>query len=193
MGLIMNESMDVIKQSLQNSPILWKGDYPYFIHPLTDGVPRIESKVLKSVIDVVYEMVNWKNIDIILGIEAMGLPICSPLALKAEKPLVVCRKRSYGMDSEVKISQETGYSKGELFLNDISPNERVLIVDDVLSTGGTMRAVFDGVIRAGATTSHMITLVEKGEGMKNLQNDYPDIKIESIIKLEMDGDNIILL
>ena len=39
----------------------------------------------------------------------------------------------------------------------------------------------------------MITLVEKGEGMKNLQNDYPDIKIESIIKLEMDGDNIILL
>ena len=97
------------------------------------------------------------------------------------------------MDSEVKISQETGYSKGELFLNDISPNERVLIVDDVLSTGGTMRAVFDGVIRAGATTSHMITLVEKGEGMKNLQNDYPDIKIESIIKLEMDGDNIILL
>ena len=84
----MNESMDVIKQSLQNSPILWKGDYPYFIHPLTDGVPRIESKVLKSVIDVVYEMVNWKNIDIILGIEAMGLPICSPLALKAENPLL---------------------------------------------------------------------------------------------------------
>ena len=189
----MNDSMDVIKQSLQNSPVLWKGDYPYFIHPLTDGVPRIKPKVLKSVIDVVYEMVNWKNIDIILGIEAMGLPLCSPLALKAEKPLVVCRKRSYGMDSEVKISQETGYSKGELFLNDISPNERVLIVDDVLSTGGTMRAVFDGVIRAGATTSHMITLVEKGEGMKNLQNDYPDIKIESIIKLEMDGDNIILL
>ena len=189
----MNESMDVIKQSLQNSPVLWKGDYPYFIHPLTDGVPRIEPKVLKSVVDVVYEMVNWEEIDIILGIEAMGLPICSPLALKAEKPLVVCRKRSYGMDSEVKISQETGYSKGELFLNDISPNERVLIVDDVLSTGGTMRAVFDGVIRAGATTSHMITLVEKGEGMTNLQNDYPDTKIESIIKLEMDGDNIILL
>ena len=33
---------------------------PVFIHPLTDGVPRIESKVLKSVIDVVYEMVIGK-------------------------------------------------------------------------------------------------------------------------------------
>lgn len=189
----MNKSMDVIKQSLQNSPILWKGDYPYFIHPLTDGVPRIEPEVLSSVIDIVYSMVNWDEIDIILGIEAMGLPICSPLALRAQKPLVVCRKRSYGMESEVRISQETGYSKGELFLNDISLNERVLIVDDVLSTGGTMRAVFDGITRAGATTAHMITLVEKGEGMTNLQNDYPNVKIESIIKLEMDGDKIILL
>ena len=68
-----------------------------------------------------------------------------------------------------------------------------MIVDDVLSTGGTMRAVFDGIARAGATTAHMITLVEKGEGMTNLQNDYPNVKIESIIKLEMDGDKIILL
>ena len=90
------------------------------------------------------------------------------------------------MDSEVDFTGNRIF-KRRLFLNDISPNERVLIVDDVLSTGGTMRAV---LMESSSRRyySHMITLVEKGEDEK-LQNDYPDIKIESIIKLEMDGDN----
>ena len=56
-----------------------------------------------------------------------------------------------------------------------------------------MRSIFDGVKKAGASLVHMITLVEKGEGMKELKFDYPEIEIESIIKLEMDGEDIILL
>ena len=189
----MDGQIDIIKNSFLNAPVLWKGDYPYFIHPLTDGVPRIDPEVLESVVELVFKMVDWNKIDVILGIEAMGLPICSPLSIKAKRPLVVGRKRSYGLNGEEKISQETGYSKGELYLNDLKQGERVLIVDDVLSTGGTMRAVFDGVQKTGANLVHMITLVEKGEGMKRLQSNYPAIKIESIIKLEMDGDQIVLV
>lgn len=189
----MHDEIGIIRNSFANAPVLWKGDYPYFIHPLTDGVPRIDPEVLQSVVDLVFKMVNWENIDVILGIEAMGLPICAPLSIKAKKPLVVARKRSYGLGDEVKISQETGYSKGEIYLNDLNQGERILVVDDVLSTGGTMRSIFDGVKKAGANLVHMITLVEKGEGMKELKFDYPEIEIESIIKLEMDGEEIILL
>ena len=40
---------------------------------------------------------------------------------------------------EIEINQETGYSKGSIFLNDIKPGEKIAIIDDVLSTGGTIR------------------------------------------------------
>ena len=43
------EEIEVLKQSFIKAPIIWKGDYPYFIHPITDGVPRLEPDVLKAV------------------------------------------------------------------------------------------------------------------------------------------------
>ncbi|MDE0954793.1 MAG: phosphoribosyltransferase family protein, partial [Candidatus Poseidoniales archaeon] len=109
------------------------------------------------------------------------------------KPLVVVRKRQYGLEGEVVIDQSTGYSKGEMFLNDVKPGERVVIVDDVLSTGGTIRAIIKGIEKTGAQIMHIITVVEKGPGLKLLQTDYPNIKIESLVRLEMDGANIVIL
>jgi hypothetical protein len=53
--------------------------------------------------------------------------------------------------------------------------------------------VIEGVRRAKANVSHIIAVVEKGEGMKRLQNLYPDISIQSLVALEMDGDKVVLL
>ena len=103
-------------------------------------------------------------------------------------PLVIARKRSYGLDGEVEIDQSTGYSKGAMYLNDLREGERIAIVDDVLSTGGTLEAVIEGVRRAKANVTDIIAVVEKGEGLKRLQSLYPDIRIQSLVRLVMDGE-----
>ncbi len=190
---IMEEAMQRLRNSLQNAPVIWKGDYPYFIHPLTDGVPRLDPEVLSAVTDLCLEAIDWQEVDLIIGIEAMGLPLTAPLSINSGKPLVVVRKRQYGLEGEVTIDQSTGYSKGEMYLNDIKSGERVVIIDDVLSTGGTIRAIIDGIEKTGARIMHVITVVEKGPGLEKLQQDYPNIKIESLVRLEMDGANIVIL
>ena len=68
-----DEKIALLKQSIDDAPLIWKGDYPYFIHPLTDGVPRQESELLAAARDLVMQKVEWQGIDVILGIEAMGL------------------------------------------------------------------------------------------------------------------------
>jgi len=138
-------------------------------------------------------MIDWESIDLILGIEAMGLPLTSPLSMRNNRPQVVVRKRSYGLEGEVAIDQSTGYSKGSMFLNDIQKGERVLIVDDVLSTGGTLDAILQGVEKIGAIIEAVIVVVEKGPGLKQLQEKYPHIKISSLVRLEMDGGKVVLL
>tara|TARA_B100001287_G_scaffold276713_1_gene288884 strand:- start:1226 stop:1813 length:588 start_codon:yes stop_codon:yes gene_type:complete len=187
------EEIDILKQSLEKAPIIWKGDYPYFIHPITDGVPRLEPNVLEAIIDLSVPLINWDNIDIILGIEAMGLPLMAPLSMRTNIPMVIARKRQYGLEGEIEINQETGYSKGSIFLNDIKPGEKIAIIDDVLSTGGTIRSVIEGVKRTGAVIQNIVVVVEKGPGMKILQNDYPNIKFDSLVKLEMDGEKVVIL
>ena len=189
----MSNPLQRLKESLLAAPIIWKGDYPYFIHPLTDGVPRLDPQVLTAVVELIEKRVRWESIDLMLGIEAMGLPLTSPLSMRNNKPQVVIRKRSYGLDGEVAIDQSTGYSKGSMFLNDIKKGERVLIVDDVLSTGGTLDAVISGVESIGALIELIVVVVEKGPGLKQLQQKYPHIEISSLVQVEMDGGNVVIL
>ena len=189
---IMKE-IEILKQSLVKAPIIWKGDYPYFIHPITDGVPRLEPNVLEAIIELSLPLINWDSIDIILGIEAMGLPLMAPLSMRTGIPMVIARKRQYELEGEVEINQETGYSKGSIFLNDIKPGEKIAIIDDVLSTGGTMRSVIEGVKKTGAVIENIVIVVEKGPGMELLQQDYPNIKFDSLVKLEMDGEKVVIL
>jgi len=189
----MSDAMEQLRASLQAAPVIWKGDYPYFIHPVTDGVPRMNPDVLTAITELVVDRVDWSRVDILLGIEAMGLPLTAPLSMATGIPLVIARKRSYGLEGEVEIDQSTGYSKGAMYLNDLKQGERVAILDDVLSTGGTLEAVIEGIRRAGAEVAEIIAVVEKGGGLRRLQGIYPELSIQSLVRLEMDGDKVVLL
>ena len=177
--------MQRLSASLESAPIVWKDGYPYFVHPVTDGVPRLEGEVLSAIVHLIGERVDWDEVDLILGIEAMGLPLTAPLSVQHDRPLVVARKRAYGLDGEVVVDQSTGYSKGAMYLNDVRPGERVLIVDDVLSTGGTLRAVIDGIRRCGAEVAQVVIVVEKGPGMADLHRDDPSLNLSALIAVDV--------
>lgn len=181
----MDQAMQRLSASLESAPIVWKDGYPYFVHPVTDGVPRLEGEVLSAIVQLIGERVDWNQVDLILGIEAMGLPLTAPLSVQHDRPLVVARKRAYGLEGEVVVDQSTGYSKGAMYLNDVRPGERVLIVDDVLSTGGTLRAVIDGIRRCGAEVAQVVIVVEKGPGMADMHRDDPSLNLSALIAVDV--------
>ena len=184
--------LELLKDSVVNAPVVWKEGYPYFVHPLSDGVPRQSAELLSAARDLISEGVDWDSIDIILGIEAMGIPLAAALCLSSGKPLVIGRKRQYGLPGEVAIDQSTGYSKGEIFLNDIDVGARVLIVDDVVSTGGTLHPILKAVEKSGAIVQDCWIVFEKGEGMNKIRatGSWP---LNSLVRIEMQDDKIVVL
>ena len=189
-AVIRMNPIDRLKDCLVDSPVIWRGEYAYFVHPIRDGIPRVNPELLISVTEAIESEVDWNQVDVLVGIEAMGLPLSTLLSVRNGKPLVVARKRSYGLEGEMKVDQSTGYSKGELYLNDLHPGDRVLIVDDVLSTGGTMRAMIQGIHLCGAEISRIVVVFEKGDGLKLLQEET-GLDIRSLIEVAMDGDKIV--
>ncbi|MBT3772361.1 MAG: adenine phosphoribosyltransferase [Euryarchaeota archaeon] len=182
----------LLQESVINAPVVWKGEYAYFIHPLSDGVPKQSAELLGVARDLISEKVNWDEIDLILGLEAMGIPLAAALCLDSGKPLVIGRKREYGLPVEVAIDQTTGYSKGEIFLNDISVGDRILVVDDVVSTGGTMLPVLKTLESIGAIVQDCWIVFEKGDGVSKVREEgnWP---LNSLIKMKMEGENITIL
>ena len=180
-----SDPLSVLQDSLRGSPIIWKGDYPYFIHPISDGIPRMDADVLRATRDLIVEMVDWSKIDLIVSVEAMGLPLLAAVGDATGKPTVVIRKREYGMEGEVRVDVSTGYSKSTTFINDISPGERILIVDDVISTGGTLEPILATLEEMGVILQDIVIAIEKGEGRERLAKERPGWPIRTLARIDI--------
>ena len=180
-----SDPLSVLQDSLRGSPIIWKGDYPYFIHPISDGIPRMDADVLRATRDLIVEMVDWSNIDLIVSVEAMGLPLLAAVGDATGKPTVVIRKRQYGMDGEVRVDVSTGYSQSTTYINDIKQGERILIVDDVISTGGTLEPILATLEEMGVILQDIVIAIEKGEGRERLAKERPSWPIKTLARIDI--------
>lgn len=180
----------LLRESALRAPVVKKGDYDYFIHPLTDGVPRIEPALLKEVVDEVLAVANTQ-VDLILTAEAMGIPLATALSERTGVPFAIVRKRSYGLPGELPVHQQTGYSTAQLYLNGVKPGDRILFVDDVISTGGTLGPLIEAVRRAGGHLVDIVVLFEKGEG-RRLVEERHGVKVKTLLRVEVRGGRVVL-
>ena len=180
-----SDPLSVLQDSLRDSPIIWKGDYPYFIHPISDGIPRMDADVLRATRDLIVEMVDWSNIDLIVSVEAMGLPLLAAVGDATGKPTVVIRKRQYGMEGEVRGDVSTGYSQSTTYINDIKQGERILIVDDVISTGGTLEPILATLEEMGVILQDIVIAIEKGDGRERLAKERPSWPIKTLARIDI--------
>jgi adenine phosphoribosyltransferase len=155
--------LDRLVASLETCPMVKREDYNYFIHPITDGVPIIDPALLREVCTAMLKMLDLNGVDKLVVVEAMGIHIGSILSVMTDIPLTIMRKREYKLPCEIAVHQTTGYSKGELYLNGIYSGDRVVIIDDVVSTGGTMRALLKALEIAGAKVVDVCIAVQRGE------------------------------
>lgn len=179
--------LEKLHESLLNAPIVRRGDYNYFIHPISDGVPFLEPELLEEITSHIIKTADL-DIDRILTIEAMGIPLATSLSLRTGIPFSIIRKRQYALDGEIVISQKTGYSKGELYVNAVKKGDRVLIVDDVISTGGTLISLLPALRDAGVEISDVIVVIERGDGASRLRD--MGFKVKTLVRISVNEKGV---
>ncbi len=183
--------MDRLQQSLLEAPIIEKNGYHYFVHPISDGVPKLDPTLLREIVVRIIRKADLENVDRIVTPAAMGIHISTAVSLMTDLPLTVIRKRQYGLPDEVAISQETGYSENEMYINDVRAGERVLVLDDVLSTGGTLAAVLEALDEIGAEVVDTVAVIKKVGGENNVEDANYDVK--TLINVDVvDGEVVIV-
>lgn len=174
--------LERLKKSLQEAPTIPMGEYDYVVHPITDGIPRVDPEELTEIIEVM--ATDLPEYDVIVTAEAMGIPLATALSLMTGKPFTIIRKRKYGLPGEVAVDQETGYSRGRLFINGLGQGDRILFVDDILSTGGTLRAILAALRDMGVEVAGVVIVVEKGDGSvrRGLEEEF-GVGIRTLVRI----------
>ncbi|QSG14204.1 hypoxanthine/guanine phosphoribosyltransferase [Halapricum desulfuricans] len=182
--------MDRLRQSMLDAPIIEKDGYHYFVHPISDGVPMLEPELLREIVIRIIRKAELEDVDKIVTPAAMGIHISTALSLMTDIPLVVIRKRKYGLEGEVSLQQVTGYSESEMYVNDVYEGDKVLVLDDVLSTGGTLAGITGALEEIGAEIVDIVAVIKKVGGENNL--DDTDYDVKTLINVDVvDGEVVV--
>ena len=140
-------------------------DFPQEGIVFKDITPLLADELaFSTVIDLIVVHFGRGNVDKVVGIEARGFILASPVAYHFSAGFIPVRKKDkLPWDTEAaEYALEYGTATLEIHRDAVTPGERVLIVDDVLATGGTARAAAQLVERIGGTVVGISTLIELG-------------------------------
>jgi adenine phosphoribosyltransferase len=117
---------------------------------------------LKQTIDALAEQFRGERIDTVIGVESRGFIFAAPLAYHLNAGFVPVRKPKKLPAEKVSVSYDLEYGQDtlEMHRDAVGLGHNVLIVDDLLATGGTARAVVDLVEGLGGKIVGLLFLVE---------------------------------
>ncbi len=141
-------------------------DIPDFPTPgilFRDVTPLMQDKeAYRESIKVLTEFAKDKNVDVVVGPEARGFLFGCPVAIALDAGFVPVRKPGKLPRETVSVAYDLEYGSNEIFMHNdsIKKGQRVLIVDDLLATGGTVEAAVKLVEEMGGEVVGLAFLIE---------------------------------
>jgi len=143
-----------------------------------------DAEAFSQSIDLLSSALLGRNYDALVGIESRGFIFASSLAYKLGKGLIPVRKPGKLPAQTVRVSYQLEYGTDslEMHADAIERGQRVIIVDDVLATGGTARAVAELVEKVGGKVDALGFLVELD--FLNGRRKLSDYEVLSILRYD---------
>ena len=117
---------------------------------------------LKLAIDSMQDKIKDLDFDLVMGAESRGFVFGTPIAYNLDKGFVMCRKKGKLPCETISESYALEYGEAtlEIHKDSIKPGQKVLIVDDLIATGGTVEAMIKLVEDLGGQVAGIVFLIE---------------------------------
>ena len=143
-----------------------------------------DPKGLKLVVDAMVDKVKNLDFDVVVGLEARGFIFGMPIAYLLGKSFVLVRKKGKLPCETISESYDLEYGKAEIEIHtdSIKPGQKVVLVDDLIATGGTIEAAIKLIERLGGEVVDCLFLVELAglKGRERLSN----YNVDSVVAYE---------
>ena len=139
---------------------------------------------LHLAIDTMQEKIKDLDYDVVVGPESRGFIFGTPIAYNNHKPFVLIRKKGKLPGETVSATYDLEYGSAtiEMHKDSIKPGQKVLIVDDLIATGGTTEAMIKLIESLGGEVAGVVVLIELA-GLKGRER-ISQYRLESAICYE---------
>ena len=143
-----------------------------------------DAEGFRLAIDEYIKLLENVDFDVVVGTESRGFIFGAPIAYKLNKPMVLVRKKGKLPRETVSTSYalEYGTAEIEMHTDSIKPGQKAVIIDDLIATGGTVKACCELVEKLGGKVEKILFLLElKGLNGRELLKDY---NVASVVQYE---------
>lgn len=185
----MGLNKDLVYAAFDQKPLLQMEKYKFLINPLTEQIPATSSELLRQVTNWLIAEGDFHKASKIVGEEDKGAILIASTSLMTNLPFGMARWYPSGLDGQIAVDFSMEYTSGKLYLNGVDKGDQVIIVDDMVSTGGTMLALIKAVHKAGAEIIDIICVAEKVEygGVSRVFNSTGK-RVKTLVKVSISGD-----
>lgn len=173
------KNIKIIQNALEKSPIIDVKGYPYVMFPLNFD---IDPEVLKAVASEIIKICDLKDADRIVTMEAKGIAISTAVSMITDIPVVIARRRKLDIEGEIEITKKTAYGESRLYLSGVHRGDRIVILDDVISTGGSMVALVRALRKIRVEIKDVAVVYNRREhGGERKLKEKTGINVKSIV------------
>jgi adenine phosphoribosyltransferase len=146
----------------------------------------LSPEAFNEAIDRMVDLAGKRQVDCLAAVDSRGFIFAAPMATRMGLPLVLLRKAGKlpGSTLSYEYSLEYGQASLEVHAEDVTPGARVLIIDDLVATGGSLEAAAKLIEKAGGYTAGIGVVIELiGLGGRQALADYD---LFSLVTFEVD-------
>jgi len=181
--------MKEIIKAFDKQPLIKIEDRNYIINPLLDHAPETGYKLMRDVVIELTKITELARANKIVGEEDRGGYIAALMAYKNKKSLAMVKWNPGGLKGDLSINFRNAYTNGKMYVHGIKKGEDVILVEDIVDSGGTLIAMINLLKKSGVNIRDVVAIAEKIEyaGCRRIKEET-GVSVKCLLRVSCAGD-----
>jgi adenine/guanine phosphoribosyltransferase-like PRPP-binding protein len=180
--------MKEVIANFHNHKLVPVKDRNFLINPLIDHVPTTPYELVEDAINELCKLTDFSKANKIAGEEDRGGFITALVAYRQKLPFGLLKWNPVGLDGQISVDFRNAYAEGKMYLNGVQKGDNVIIVEDLVDSGGTIIAMIELFKKAEVNIVDIIALAEKAEykGVERIKKET-GYEVKHLVKFTSTG------
>ena len=185
----MSINKNLVIEAFDKKPLVEFEKFNFLINPLTEQIPATSSELLQETTQWLISEGDFQSANKIVGEEDKGAILVASASIMTGLSFGMARWYPSGLEGQIEVDFEMEYTSGKLYLNGVEPGDKLIIVEDMISSGGTMLALIRAIKLAQAEIVDIACVAEKVEygGVETVYKNT-GFHVNTLVKISVSGE-----